>query len=361
MVSPSFAGHAASATEPFQMQVVAGWNQIGNPYHWAALPWSTLQQANTPVLGECGWAWTGSGYVLLYADASFGAQSQMEPWQGYWVWAKQSGAITFPFPPAQTPDAGAKPEEATRALEQGGWYVRLVAQAGALTDSCNLFGVTTLGAGQGGFRAAEPPAADTSPSLTLCFLSPTGQERDAVDLRSPFAGAASWEFAVETDLPDADVTLTWPSLAGVPRELDLVLVDEDTGAMRYMRTTTSYTFRSAPQGGSRRFRIAARNASGAGLVVTALTATPTRGGTVAISYALSRAAAVEVTVYTLAGEVVARPAQSEQAAAGTNTLYWDSRGAGDALLPPGLYLCEVKAYADDGQVARAVRTFQLSR
>jgi hypothetical protein len=361
LVSPSFAGHAPPATETFQMQVVAGWNQIGNPYHWAALPWSTLQQANAALLGECGWAWTGSGYVLLYADPSFGAQTQLEPWQGYWLWATQNGAITVPLPPAQAPDTSAQPEETTRALEQGGWYVRLVAQAGALTDSFNVLGVTTRGRDQGGLRVAEPPATDASSFLTLYFLSPTGQGRDAVDLRSPFAGTKTWEFVVETDLPDTDVTLTWPSLAGVPRDLDLVLIDGDTGAMRHLRTTTSYPFRSPAQGGARRFRIAAGNAAGPGLVVSALTATPTRGGTVAISYALSRAAAVEVTVYTLAGEVAARPVEKAQAAAGTNTFYWDSRGAGDTLLPPGLYLCEVRAYAEDGQVARAVRTFQLSR
>jgi len=282
----------------------------------------------------------------------------LEPWQGYWIWAEKAGTITFPLPSPAAASRIAQVAQA-RSLEEGGWHVRLMASAGEAVDAFNVFGLTA-GAGRGAVRIAAPPRAEASRFVDLNFLSATGEDPVTVDLRPPLATKAEWDFVVETDIPDTQVTLAWPSLLGVPAELDLVLIDQETGAVRYMRTTQAYIFNSGPQGGLRRFKIQAGMALGGRLAITGLHAIPTKGG-FAISYALSRAAAVDVTIYTLSGEVVARPAARREAVAGTNTILWDSRGTTGALLPAGLYLCEVVAYSQDGQAARAVHALAVSR
>lgn len=360
-VTAAFAGEAVSAAQPFQVSVLQGWNQIGNPYYWSACPWAVFREANKGLVGEYGWAWTGTAYLLVYGDASFGAQTQLEPWQGYWIWAEKAGTITFPLPTVSTARQTAEAAASQRSLEEGGWHVRLAASAGEAVDSFNVFGVTGGGGGQGGLRIPSPPRPESSRFVDLNFVSATGEDQAAVDLRPSFAARAEWEFVVETDIADAEVTLTWPSLLAVPLELDLVLVDQETGARRYMRTTASYTFNTGPQGGGRRFKIEAGTALGGRLAIAGLSAVATKGGALAISYTVSKAALVDVTIYTLSGEAVGRPAARREAAPGANTIYWDSRGTSGALLPGGVYLCEVSAYSQDGQVTRAVYAVTVTR
>jgi len=66
---------------------------------------------------------------------------------------------------------------------------------------------------------------------------------------------------------------------------------------------------------------------------------------------------VQATIRSAAGRVVGTMNTGRASAAGFNALSWDSRAAGKAL-PRGVYLIELTARTDDGQVARAVRTFR---
>jgi hypothetical protein len=355
-----------------------GWNMVGCPF-LNALPWDldlirvrneetseerTLREAETAGWVEgYGWGWNpGTGeYVLVY-DQDFnipGMLTTLEPWRGYWVKAYLPCTLILPAPAG---GASATRAGVGESAGKGGWQVQLLAHARTATDSFNFLGVAEPAHDGGGSLAFQgPPRAPAPDHVDLYFLGPSARERLAVDLRALFATSAEWEFVVETDIADAEVTLAWPDLSRVPKDVDLVLVDEETGARRRLRTTGSYVFDSGPAGGSRRFRIIAGGVLGGRLAITGLSAAPSKGGVFSISYSLSQAAVVDVAIYTLSGEVVARPAQSRSGGPGSDTVYWDGRGIAGNLLPAGTYLCELTARTEDGQAARAVRAVAISR
>ena len=101
-------------------------------------------------------------------------------------------------------------------------------------------------------------------------------------------------------------------------------------------------------------------ASSGVLAVTAAGATPTRGGQVAVTYALSAAADVDVRVLNVAGRQVARIEGAKQSA-GVNTTVWNGLGATGTKVPAGVYLCEVVARGAEGQSARAIASVRLGR
>jgi hypothetical protein len=70
---------------------------------------------------------------------------------------------------------------------------------------------------------------------------------------------------------------------------------------------------------------------------------PTKGDTVRLSYQLSSAGSVTVTVFTLDGDVVARLANSSSQAAGDHAVYWDGRNLSGNAVARGLYFIRIVA------------------
>jgi len=163
---------------------------------------------------------------------------------------------------------------------------------------------------------------------------------------------------VETTQPGREVTLRGPNIQQLPRSVNPVLVDLQTGARRYLRTTGSYTFRS-PQGGVSRFRI--EMASSAGLLrIGNVQGTSGRGNQRTIAFTLTGDATVEVKVLA-AGKVVRQLMNSAGRSAGVQQVSWDGRDQQGVALPPGAYTIEIRAVSEDGQVARAATTVILTR
>jgi hypothetical protein len=185
--------------------------------------------------------------------------------------------------------------------------------------------------------------------------------RWATDLRSAGISEATWSFAVETDIPDADVTVSWPDLSGLPRDRQLTLMDTDAGTACQMRTRSSYTFSSGPDAGQRRFRVELEPASANALAVGSVAVAASRGAGSSISYSLSRSAAVTVTIHNVAGRMVRAIVSSAQQARGPNSVLWDGRSDFGTVAPSGLYVCHIRAADSRGQKAQAVAGFAVHR
>lgn len=162
-----------------------------------------------------------------------------------------------------------------------------------------------------------------------------------------------------TDLAEEQVTLAWPNLVEVPRKYRLTLVDSDTGERKQMRTTAACVFTCAP-GGVRRFRLIADPSPAGTLVIANLHSLQTRAGQ-AITYTLSKDAAVTMEILSLAGTVLNTLTQGEYRVAGENAAFWDGRDVQGSLLPPGSYLCQVSATTEEGERVEAATIIYVHR
>ncbi|PIZ49214.1 MAG: hypothetical protein COY42_04495, partial [Armatimonadetes bacterium CG_4_10_14_0_8_um_filter_66_14] len=122
------------------------------------------------------------------------------------------------------------------------------------------------------------------------------------------------------------------------------------------RTTRSYQFTLTGET-PRRFQLVVEPRTTSVLRLSGITVLPTRGGGLTVQYVLNKPAAVQATIRSAAGRVVATMDSGRAASAGVNTLTLSSRAAGKAL-PRGVYLAELTACTEDGQAARAVQTFR---
>jgi len=182
-----------------------------------------------------------------------------------------------------------------------------------------------------------------------------------VDVRALSRSRTRGEFTVETDVPDAEVTLRWGNVAGVPRGVNLRLVDVETGRRIWMRTAPAFTFRSGQGTTRRQFAIEMDMDTHMPLRITSLKAQQTRGSGITVQFALSKPASVRVQVLSAGGKVLREVESATTRSAGLQTVQWDGRDAGGVALPAGAYLLEVSAVTEELERTRAVVPIVLKR
>jgi hypothetical protein len=94
-------------------------------------------------------------------------------------------------------------------------------------------------------------------------------------------------------------------------------------------------------------------------VATAVTATGTAGGTVAIQFSLSATATVRAEIMNLAGRVIAVAGTDSPQPAGPNSILWNRRTQLGTKAPGGMYLVRLKVRGQDGSVQNAMVPLQL--
>ena len=339
-----------------------GWNMVGNPFP-ATTEWASVQvRANGQTVSldtagrnnwvrPYGWSYNPEGREYVLVDASYrGASRALAVWQACWVRAMIACELVIPSPGTQTGAASATRSPAP-APE---WSLQLVARVGDLRDSFNYLGV----AADSRLSLQSPP--QLSPYVDLSFSD--GRAADlATDFKPPVAGPLAWDFVVRSDLPRAQVELTWPDLSRVPSRYRVTLIDLDAQRRQYMRTTSSYVFNTGDAGGDRHFEIEVDPTPWARLQVGNLQQVVGRASGLTITYDLSSPAVVDIEVRTLAGQLVRVLARGASASAGTNMIGWDGTDSSVRMMPNGPYLCAISAMTEEGQAVKGMRTVILTR
>jgi hypothetical protein len=205
-------------------------------------------------------------------------------------------------------------------------------------------------------QVGNPPAQ--SGMVDLYFLGKSGR-RLACDVRPGPVAEGVWEFAVSTDLENVPVTVGLPDLSQVPANMRVTLVDVAANRRLYGRTLKGVTYDSG-KGGERRFRLEIERDRGGNLAITTATVQAGRQG-VAISYSVSKAAAMRITVCNIAGREVATVVHNKEVAAGRNTALWNLQSGQGTKVPAGRYLILLDATAQDGQNAHDLRSVLVDR
>ena len=354
---------------PFFIHLKAGWNHIANPF---LVPWQwdlsairvrrngeerSLEEASRiGWIASYAWAWDNGQqcYVLVSAPGYVsGAQTQIAPWQSCWVYAYQDCDLILARPRGTDTAVG-------RSLQQtpGPWSIRLQVQLGA-----HWTGVVV-----GGSRLSQdvavglPPDPPVSNPVPKMYLLRQGVPV-AVDLRADGRANTAWDIVMEVPEGNASetATLLWQGAHLVPRGVNPVLVDLQTGERKFLRTTSSHQFAISRQGGVYRFHLETLpNAQLLRITQARVHGGRSVGGRFSIVYQVSDAAQVEVTI-TSGGRLIRRLASGITRSASLQQVTWDGRDQNGVAVPAGAYMVEIRASNSDGQTVRATVPVVVTR
>ena len=339
-------GQPVDPGAPFAASILRGWNGVAPPYD-AAVPFGGLTTGAEGALSPFGYVWNGSDYTLLTALPGFpGSVSAVQSFQACWAFCTVD-ATTLVFPAA----GGAGVAEAGPAGEASGWAARLIAETSTATDGASYFGV-----GAQACALPKPPAAGGPVRLVF--------ERDGdpdlgLDLK-PEGAPLNWNVRVEAT-PGEEVSVRWPDLSQLPRDLIATLVDSVAGRRVSLRTSHNYALRMGRDGARRLQLEVRRRRAGETLALTGAVAQAAGGAGATIEFVASRAARVDVTVVNVAGRTVRRLAGERDVGAGPTSLAWDLCNDAGTRLPNGRYLIRITARTEDGQQASAVTSLAVGR
>jgi hypothetical protein len=371
--------------QKIQVILNPGWNMITNPYLYS-IPLNILQvtqaldgQLNGSSTTFLNAASSGlvQGSVFFYDTATNAydfftfqpgqAPPTLDPWIGYWIYVNNKVIVTFPTP--TTHNSFIKPsanggEPATKgAIARNTWMVAgpttnnwalqlVAARPGGRQDRTAVIGVkpgiTTRNA------SLPKPPPPTTDYVYVGVNRPSDSMRCAYVFQQPGAGAKTFDFEVSSD-KDGPVTLEWPNLATLPRQLSLTLRSMATGQTYSLHGQSSIQV-PVRAGVISRFQIVARQQASTPLSIGALHIVHSRAAgadSSEIVFNLTQDAAVTAQVQTLAGKVVGQLESGRAAVVGETRLHWTGRNLNGAPLAPGIYQIKVRARNESGDTAES--------
>ncbi len=360
---------ATGSTAPsggFTIPVVAGWQQLGNPF-FSEVDFSSASVTyggttmDLPSAEAAGimrsYAWvyntTTKDYDLIQPD--FGVSKYVQPWEGFWVLASKACSLTLPPPVGARGVRAAAVRARALSASAGQWPVQLVLRSAGGVAAGNWCGVCSAR----GPILAPPPAANRA---ELFFDPPAGSPPGHYATAfSPVAQPRmSWDLKIAWSSPQGRVVLSWPDLSHVPAAYTLTLCDLGTGARVSMRRQASYALDAGSSAGVRSLRVEAVRAGAGAATITALSVTGA-AATTRVGFTLSAPATCDVQVVNAAGKLVRTLATGRAVAAGANVWVWDQRNASGARVPSGLYVVRLTAHGADGSMTSALRSLRVER
>lgn len=382
----------ALTSQSVRVPIREGWNMIGDPFPFQVSFANLLIETPTGTRLKIGDAVTQRlilPFIYRFIDRQYTVDQLpggiLAPWEGEWIYVVPQGSstadnlnpkytLTLIVPPTGSTAGqggqgnGRSTSHASHVTAQnrvsgpGSWSLQLAAQSGDLRDSNNFIGVSaTAKDTDDQTKAPKPPML--SPYVSLGLRRSSGLY--AQDLRA-LSGSKSWNVVVTTDRPAGAITISWPNIGAVPRNVRLTLTDPTTGQNLDMRQRRSYQFVPDGKSASRTFTVQAVPGNGEGrALITGLFVNPGRGRGVAsslyeIRYQISREASVDVAVIGPNGRRVSNVAVSRAAGAGPDKVYWNGQDLRGRPLPSGLYQVQVRAVTADGQISRMIVPMTLT-
>lgn len=164
-----------------------------------------------------------------------------------------------------------------------------------------------------------------------------------------------WRVLVRSDV-EGDVTVTWPNVNTIPRNVRMQLVDPASNTSRDMRFSSSYTFRM-DQPGTRELKVQMEpggtlRAVIGNVVVTRPSKDPRAPFT--ISYALSAQATTTIRVLSSGGKEVYTVTRGRADRVGENNATWTMRDNANRAVAPGAYQVEILAETATGERVRKI-------
>ena len=246
----------------------------------------------------------------------------------------------------------------TRAINSKGlsdWRLQLAARQGDMEDTDNTIGVSPEAKDgfDNRFDSEKPPLISDTPGVYLSIggTGPAGRSAALTDsVIGATGGKKSWTFTVQTTASNSgDVTVFWPNVSRLPRGIEPILVDTETGRRVAMRSGAA-SYRYATNGRATHvFTVEVAPPSSLPMDIVNLRSIATRvqggggtGNSVRFAFTTTREADVDADIQTLTGKSIRH--LSTRAVSGTeSSLTWDYRDRLGARIPAGNYVLSITA------------------
>jgi hypothetical protein len=378
-VQPNIVGNLPDPEQSYTIALQQGWNLIANPWTeplvwnraatqvrvngvFYSLDSSSAQQFVEPYL----WGWEPNpsnpqqGRYRLVYDAQLlnGIDHQLQPWRGYWIYAHQPCELILPTPEV----AATTPSRSVPREGRGGWSLRIGAHLGEQYDEVML-GVSGT---EQGLQVAMPPAPPSRSAVSGVQLRLI---RDGAPMEAELLPRTRLQrqWTLELSAPPSDeprtrtVLLTTPDIAQLPRGVNPVLRDLETGERRFLRGSAGWQIAVPAEGLTRRYEISLVPTSRLLRIMNLqVSGGRSNGGQFSVQFVLSDAARI-TAVIEQNGKPLRTLEQGRSRSIGTHQLVWDGRDGQGRALPPGAYTLMLMAETEDGQIARATAPIVITR
>lgn len=359
-----------------------GWNQIGNPYSYpiplahltgvsednpgSAMTWNEMtdSQLLTPSLAY----WlrdpanpsTGS-YAFTQSSDDY-----MLPGVGYWVYVSSFKPIRLVWPPVFIDGipGSDRSTSGTRVWNQSEkqWRVNLVARTNSGVDTGTYVGVVPNTADIKKYRLLAPPSPKDRKVQVSVVETKDGKPTRVAQSVVERGIRNEWSVNVQSN-EAGPVTITWPNVNSVPRNVRLQVVDAATNTVRDLRYSSSYTF-NMDQPGTRELKIQMEpNVATKALIGNVLVNRPTRDpqAPFAITYSLSAGANTSIRILGAAGKEVYTVTRGRADNSGSNSATWAMRDNANRAVAPGVYQVEIVAETQTGERVRKIVPINVVR
>lgn len=259
----SVTGALIDQTQGLSVPLSAGWNMVANPYifsiAWGAVKvaqgtnvYSLSQAATAGIIGNFFYSFSGS-----FTQNTIAA-TQLQPQEGYYVYAYQPANLIL------MPDSAPAPSSLAKAATQAGLSIKISAAAGDYKDADNTVGFSSDAQDAWDendvVKAPLAPRLDASePYLTLYFPHEDGEEgtgwegskrvKYANDIRKANKNRGknvleTWKMVVATNIQGKPVDVNWT--ISNPDVQVVTLKDKVTGASVDMTKQSSYSYTPGP-------------------------------------------------------------------------------------------------------------------
>jgi hypothetical protein len=346
-----------------------GWNLISNPYNYPI----SLGDLNFVVGGETGsvlrfteavsqgvisgglayYEVTGGvgGYEFVSDSGEF-----LLPTRGYWIYSDSFDTLTISWPPVYTPglpNSGRSAESPAFQQSDRQWRLQLSARSKDGLDASNFVGAVSDPKAAARMDILKPPAAPGSSFQLSIKDTEKGEESRKAHSFVTRSGKMQWDVEVKADKA-GEITVTWPNVSALPKNLRLRITDKATGTVRDLRTSSGYTF-NASEAGTREFVITAETGGATRALIGGVQverAGRDVNGPVSISYSLSGDATVSVRILSNTGKEIFSLSRGRSESAGENTVTWLLRDNANRAVAPGVYRAEIVAESPSGERVR---------
>lgn len=359
-----------------QINLKSGWNMIGNPYPYPIsigqlVGVTASNPGNAYTWAELVQQGVVSGFLAQYntatGDYSYiqGSDSLLQPNTGYWVYVGTLQDVTVSYPavfyPAMPGSARSYNEKWVQSNEH--WRLMLSARTANSLDGQNYIGRVKTAADAKANTVLEPPTAYGHKVQLSIEETASGKTTRLAQALTDSSARKAWKVVV-TAQESGNVTLNWPNLSTLPRNVQLRLVDSATGESRNLRQTSGYTY-NATEGSTRVFSLEVTSGTSftkpvIGNVVVAGGGRGT-GTPFSISYTLSNEASTTVRILSSAGKEIYTASRGRADRAGENTVTWALRDNANRLVAPGAYRAEILAETTEGVRVRRVIPLNVVR
>ena len=357
----------------------SGWNLIGNPYHVSFDLGQLVGASNTNpnqsytyvqmvqqglISGSLAYWDTGTqnyGFIQKTTD-------HVEPQRGYWIFVPSSQDVVIRFPPIFKVNVRSQPE-AAKPWQQSEkqWRLQIAARSNTSADVQNYVGQASSAVNAKALRVYEPPMAPVKNALSLSIdQTVDGTQTRMAQVLSEVNGRQ--EFKIKVDSREAGpITVTWPNLSTIPKNVRVKLVDIATGETRDLRKVSGYTFQ-AEANLTREFKIQIEPGTISKAIIGTVIATPvgrTGGGTamtsIRLNYTLGSDATTTVRILSPNGREVMVIGSGRADKAGQNEVVWNLRDQANRAVAPGTYRAEIVAEGADGERVRKITPIIVTR